>query len=152
MTEPRRPVFWYQGLFLQPQHFQHADLFTQSLLAPLRRYLQPYFWGVCRLWVNETALSGGNLRFGRGRVHLSGWYLGLAGRKWQGKAQVVQRSGCAGRPPHGLSGPPQVERRPSERCLSDRARPALGHGLPIRVAVRRPMSRPTFISRVPPHN
>jgi len=59
MTEPRRPVFWYQGLFLQPQHFQHADLFTQSLLAPLRQYLQPYFWGVCRLGVNETALREG---------------------------------------------------------------------------------------------
>ena len=36
MTEPRKPVFWYQGLFLQPQHFQQADLYNQSTLAPLR--------------------------------------------------------------------------------------------------------------------
>lgn len=34
MTEPKKPVFWYQGLFLQPQHFQQADLSHQSSLGP----------------------------------------------------------------------------------------------------------------------
>ena len=80
MTEPRRPVFWYQGLFLQPQHFQHADLFTQSLLAPLRRYLQPYFWGVCRLGVNETALREGTFDLAEGEfIFQDGTWVSLAG-------------------------------------------------------------------------
>ena len=80
MTEPRRPVFWYQGLFLQAQHFQHADLFTQSLLAPLRRYLQPYFWGVCRLGVNETALREGTFDLAEGEfIFQDGTWVSLAG-------------------------------------------------------------------------
>ncbi len=80
MTEPRRPVFWYQGLFLQPQHFQHADLFTQSLLSPLRQYLQPYFWGVCRLRVNETALREGTFDLAEGEfIFQDGTWVSLAG-------------------------------------------------------------------------
>jgi len=56
MTEPRKPVFWYQGLFLQPQHFQQADLFHQSSMGPLRDYLQPFFWGTCGHAIDEGAL------------------------------------------------------------------------------------------------
>ncbi|MFW6242290.1 MAG: type VI secretion system baseplate subunit TssK, partial [Thermodesulfobacteriota bacterium] len=44
-----RPVYWHQGLFLQPQHFQLDDRFTESLLTPLHRQLQPHFWGVIHL-------------------------------------------------------------------------------------------------------
>jgi len=56
MTEPKKPVFWYQGLFLQPQHFQQADLFHQSSLGPLRDYLQPFFFGTCGHTIDEGAL------------------------------------------------------------------------------------------------
>lgn len=56
MTEPKKPVFWYQGLFLQPQHFQQADLYHQSALAPLRDYLQPFFFGTCGHTIDEGAL------------------------------------------------------------------------------------------------
>ncbi len=80
MTEPRRPVFWYQGLFLQPQHFQHADLFNRSLLSPLRQYLQPYFWGVCRLRVNETALRDRTFELAEGEfIFQDGSWVSLAG-------------------------------------------------------------------------
>ncbi len=41
-----RPLFWHQGLFLQPQHFQLDDLYLQSLLTPLHKFLSPHFWGV----------------------------------------------------------------------------------------------------------
>lgn len=44
-----RPLYWHQGLFLQPQHFQYSEVFLQSLLTPLHRYLQPYWWGVGKL-------------------------------------------------------------------------------------------------------
>ena len=80
MTEPKRPVFWYQGLFLQPHHFQHADLFTQSQLWPLKQYLQPYFWGVCRLKVNETALREGIFELANGEfIFQDGTWVSLPG-------------------------------------------------------------------------
>lgn len=57
MSEPRRPIFWYQGLFLQPQHFQQIGLYIQSLFTPLLNYSQPYFWGACQLQLNAAAIS-----------------------------------------------------------------------------------------------
>jgi len=57
MMEPKGPVFWYQGLFLQPQHFQQSDLYTESLLAPLKTYIQPYLWGACSMDIDEGALK-----------------------------------------------------------------------------------------------
>lgn len=52
-----RPLFWHQGLFLQPQHFQLKDLYTQSLLTPYYKFLQPHFWGVGGMEIQETALN-----------------------------------------------------------------------------------------------
>jgi len=52
-----QPIFWYQGLFLQPQHFQQQDFYFQSLLYPYQMYQQPYFWGVCRMHILESALN-----------------------------------------------------------------------------------------------
>ena len=53
----KKPLFWHQGLFLQPQHFQYMDLYVQSLLSPLLEYHHPYFWGVIGMEVNEAALG-----------------------------------------------------------------------------------------------
>jgi type VI secretion system protein ImpJ len=53
----QRPLFWHQGLFLQPQHFQLLDLFFQSLLTPFHHFLQPYFWGVGETEVREASLG-----------------------------------------------------------------------------------------------
>ncbi|HEV2333812.1 MAG TPA: type VI secretion system baseplate subunit TssK [Gammaproteobacteria bacterium] len=55
-----RPVFWHQGLFLQPQHFQLADLQQQERLLPFQRYLHPHFWGVARMALQGSALPNGN--------------------------------------------------------------------------------------------
>ncbi len=52
-----KPLFWHQGLFLQPHHFQRADLFFQSLLRPFHRFLKPHFWGTAGLEIQETALA-----------------------------------------------------------------------------------------------
>ena len=53
----QRPVFWHQGLFLQPQHFQLADRSVQSLLTPYQNYLAPHFWGVYRMTIRSEALA-----------------------------------------------------------------------------------------------
>ena len=52
-----KPVFWHQGLFLQPQHFQLSERYQQSLFEPYQTYQQPHFWGVCQLEMLESALS-----------------------------------------------------------------------------------------------
>lgn len=54
---PGKPIFWQEGLFLQPQHFQWQDLYFHSEIEPLNRHLQPSFWGACRILVQQEALS-----------------------------------------------------------------------------------------------
>lgn len=55
-----RPLFWHEGLFLQPQHFQLEDLHFQSMLAPFHKLLQPHFWGIGDLEIQEAALGNRN--------------------------------------------------------------------------------------------
>lgn len=64
-----RPLFWHQGLFLQPQHFQLQDQYTQTLLKPMHKYLTPCFWGTGAMEIQKTAL--GNRSFNL----LSGQFL-----------------------------------------------------------------------------
>lgn len=53
----KRPLYWNQGLLLQPHHFQQQDMYFQSLLDPYQRFMQPYLWGVGRLEIQESALG-----------------------------------------------------------------------------------------------
>lgn len=53
----KQSVFWHQGLFLQPQHFQQLELHQQFSRSPFVRMINPYPWGVERLEVAEAALS-----------------------------------------------------------------------------------------------
>lgn len=52
-----KPVFWHQGLFLQPQHFQLSDQYQEARLFPYQTYMQPHFWGVCRIEMLASSLS-----------------------------------------------------------------------------------------------
>ena len=52
-----KPIFWHQGLFLQPQHFQLSEKYQRSLLHPYQAYQQPHFWGICKLVLQDTALA-----------------------------------------------------------------------------------------------
>ena len=61
-----RPLFWHQGLFLQPQHFQLNDMYTQSLLRPFNKYMRPHFWGVGEQEIQETALGTRNFNLLQG--------------------------------------------------------------------------------------
>ncbi|HJU11852.1 MAG TPA: type VI secretion system baseplate subunit TssK [Candidatus Binataceae bacterium] len=55
--ERLRPLFWGQGLLLQPQHFQQQDEYHDSHLHYLLRMFSPFCWGVNSLRINEAALE-----------------------------------------------------------------------------------------------
>jgi len=64
-----RPLFWHQGLFLQPQHFQLEDLRFQSLLEPFFKFIQPHFWGAGNHEIQRASLGTGTFNL------LSGEFL-----------------------------------------------------------------------------
>jgi type VI secretion system protein ImpJ len=53
----QKPLYWHQGLFLQPQHFQALDLFHQSLLEPFRQLMAPHLWGIVRIEIHKAGLG-----------------------------------------------------------------------------------------------
>jgi type VI secretion system protein ImpJ len=64
--ELQRPLFWHQGLFLQPQHFQLTDRCVESLLIPYQKYLAPHFWGVYEMAIQKAALGTGSFQLTKG--------------------------------------------------------------------------------------
>lgn len=61
----KRPLFWHQGLFLQPQHFQYADAHNTWANTALDRGIHPNHWGVAELGLNEDRLGSGVLEVER---------------------------------------------------------------------------------------
>ncbi len=61
-----KPLFWHQGIFLQPQHFQLLDRACQGLFEPYRHYLVPDFWGVGSMEILEGALAAGSFALQKG--------------------------------------------------------------------------------------
>ena len=79
MKIPQR-VVWSEGMFMNPQHLQQADLYHESLLSARLGAMTPYDWGVVEMDVDDKALAAGQfqlLRFfgilpdglGDGRQH-----------------------------------------------------------------------------------
>ncbi len=67
----QKPLFWQQGLFLQPQHFQQNDLYVHSLLNPLHKFIQPHFWGVASLDISPAALGNQTIDITKGEFVFS---------------------------------------------------------------------------------
>lgn len=64
--ELQRPLYWHQGLFLQPQHFQLADRVNQSLHIPVLEYMAPHFWGVYDIGIHKAALGTRSFQLSKG--------------------------------------------------------------------------------------
>ncbi len=62
----KRPLYWHQGLFLQPQHLQYADAHHAWANTALDRGIHPNHWGVAELGINEERLNSGILEIERG--------------------------------------------------------------------------------------
>ncbi|MDY7230937.1 type VI secretion system baseplate subunit TssK [Hyalangium rubrum] len=61
MKIPQR-VVWSEGMFMNPQHLQQADVYHESLLAARLGAMTPYDWGVVEMEVDEKALSAGQFQ------------------------------------------------------------------------------------------
>ncbi|OWK37916.1 type VI secretion system baseplate subunit TssK [Fimbriiglobus ruber] len=55
------PVYWHEGMFLRPHHFQAADRYWADQVAQSGRWDVPYNWGVRRIAIDTAALT--NYRF-----------------------------------------------------------------------------------------
>jgi type VI secretion system protein ImpJ len=62
-----RPPFWYQGLFLQPQHFQAQESHWRHQLGALLAHL-PYAWGTSGLQFREDGLDDHSLELVQGEL------------------------------------------------------------------------------------
>ena len=75
-----KPLYWHQGLFLQPQHLQLGDLYHNSRLQPIQRYSHPFFWGTTGFEIQETALSNRSFELVRAEIMFpDGSYLTFPG-------------------------------------------------------------------------
>ena len=61
-----RSIYWHQGQFLQPQHFQYNDLAMVGRIQNVQRLSGPHPWGVVNLKIDQTAKSSGVLDLSRG--------------------------------------------------------------------------------------
>lgn len=52
-------VHWYEGMFLQPHHFQQFAARTEDLLSYKAFSLSPHHWGVERLELDHDAIAAG---------------------------------------------------------------------------------------------
>lgn len=53
-------VIWFEGMKLDPHHFQQADKYNQFIVNSKIKSLNPNYWGLKELQVDFAALSGGN--------------------------------------------------------------------------------------------
>jgi type VI secretion system protein ImpJ len=80
MSTGERPLYWHQGIFLQPQHFQLLDRNCQALLDPYRNYMLPHFWGVASMEIADSALGRGVVELRQGNfVFPDGTHVSLPG-------------------------------------------------------------------------
>lgn len=57
-----KPLYWHQGLFLQPQHFQQNDARLENLMTRHLACLQPHAWGLVSMRLSEAALASRQCR------------------------------------------------------------------------------------------
>jgi len=74
-----KEIFWHQGLFLQPQHFQLSDRAQQAKLYPYQQYMKPHFWGVAEASFEETSIAHKTCEISSGEfVFPDGTFVSLA--------------------------------------------------------------------------
>ncbi|MDG3005790.1 type VI secretion system baseplate subunit TssK [Paludisphaera mucosa] len=59
---PKRPVHWFEGMFLKPHHFQAAERWTRERIRESEDWLQPHDWGVRSIEFDADAIANRTLR------------------------------------------------------------------------------------------
>lgn len=52
-----KPIYWYEGLFLRPQHFQQIDAYHAEQLHNATRFFNPFNWGLMALALPQARLN-----------------------------------------------------------------------------------------------
>lgn len=55
-----KPIYWHQGLFLKPHHFQYIQAYQEQDSLTIKENLEPYFWGVSKLNIDKKELLNKN--------------------------------------------------------------------------------------------
>lgn len=88
-----KQIYWRQGLFLRPQHFQLQDQFHHSQLVYRWQLVQPNGWGVKLLRMNETSLQAELCEILECEVLTrDGWLLRFGAELRDGNCMVEPRS------------------------------------------------------------
>ncbi|MBX9477237.1 type VI secretion system baseplate subunit TssK [Yersinia enterocolitica] len=87
MYNEYKQIYWYSGLYLQPQHFQSVDLHHSYMLAQHRSIAQPWNFGYYECKINHNALKESILKIDQLKAILpSGYYL-----EYPGNCTIPQR-------------------------------------------------------------
>ncbi len=66
--DDNKAIYWHQGMFMQPQHFQMADLHAQFQNKPLLESGLPHFWGVGQLELVDSAIANRTLEVAQAQL------------------------------------------------------------------------------------
>jgi type VI secretion system protein ImpJ len=64
----KQAIYWHQGMFMQPQHFQLTDLHAQFRNKPLLESGLPHFWGVGGLDISQAAIANRTIEITRAQL------------------------------------------------------------------------------------
>lgn len=88
MLPEQQAIYWYSGLYLQPQHFQSADLHQNWIHSRHHQLAQPWNYGVMDYQLNEEALIDFTADISKLRLLLpEGVYL-----EYPGNCQIEKRN------------------------------------------------------------
>jgi len=74
----QKPIYWHQGLFLQPQHFQLLDQSFRTLLTSFQHFAAPFFWGIGSMDIQHAMLGTRSFNLAKGQfVFQDGSYVSL---------------------------------------------------------------------------
>src|SRR3954449_4730616 len=54
---PSRPVHWYEGMFLRPQHFQAADRHARETRRESENWFHPFNWGLRSIELDRDSIA-----------------------------------------------------------------------------------------------
>ena len=58
----KRPIHWFEGMFLKPHHFQASDRYHRERIRESEDWLHPHDWGLRSVRFDEDAIANYSLR------------------------------------------------------------------------------------------